>query len=77
MLSFIGFTAGGVAASSTAAAWQASIGNVAAGSLFAAFQSAGATGIGLGGWALPATVLAAAGAYKARASRGADDARIQ
>ena len=69
MLSFIGFTAGGVAASSTAAAWQASIGDVAAGSLFAAFPSAGA--------ALPATVLAAAGAYKASASRGAEDARIQ
>lgn len=42
-----------------AAAWQASIGNVAAGSLFATFQSIGATGIGLTGAAAGATGAAA------------------
>jgi len=36
-----GFTAAGVAAGSTAAAIQAGIGNVAAGSVFAAAQSIG------------------------------------
>ncbi|CAB9515504.1 expressed unknown protein [Seminavis robusta] len=44
MLSLAGFGMAGIAASSMAAAWQSSIGNVAAGSIFAALQSAGATG---------------------------------
>ena len=38
-----GFTSSGVAAGSAAAAVQAGIGNVAAGSAFAFFQSVGAT----------------------------------
>jgi hypothetical protein len=42
ILNGVGFTAGGVAAGSWAAGVQASIGNVAAGSLFAAAQSIGA-----------------------------------
>jgi len=45
----------GVSGGSAAAAWQASIGNVAAASLFAFLQSFGAAGIG-------AAVPAAAGA---------------
>lgn len=45
-LPFIGFGAGGVVAGSAAASWQSSIGLVAAGSLFAALQSLGATGLG-------------------------------
>jgi hypothetical protein len=40
-----GFTTEGVAAGSAAAAWQASIGNVAAGSTFASLQSFGATAV--------------------------------
>lgn len=44
LLSCFGFTAAGVAAGSLAAAWQSSIGLVAAGSLFAWFQSLGAAG---------------------------------
>ena len=40
----IGFGPGGVVANSIAAAWQSSIGNVAAGSLFALLQSIGASG---------------------------------
>jgi hypothetical protein len=40
-----GFTAEGVAAGSVAAAWQASIGNVAAVSTFASLQSFGATAV--------------------------------
>ena len=38
-----GFTASGVAAGSVAAGWQATIGNVAAGSVFSLFQHFGAT----------------------------------
>lgn len=45
-LPLIGFGAGGVAAGSTAAAWQSGIGAVTAGSLFATLQSLGATGVG-------------------------------
>ena len=40
----VGFGTGGIAAGSLAAAWQATIGNVAAGSAFATLQSLGATG---------------------------------
>ena len=46
LLSALGFTPSGVAAGSLAAAWQASIGNVAAGSTFAMLQSIGAAGLG-------------------------------
>ncbi|EPE06761.1 hypothetical protein F503_03188 [Ophiostoma piceae UAMH 11346] len=42
----LGFTAGGVAQGSIAAAWQSTLGNVAVGSLFALLQSAGAGGAG-------------------------------
>ncbi|KAL7909047.1 hypothetical protein GGI35DRAFT_425261 [Trichoderma velutinum] len=43
-----GFTPAGIAASSAASAIHASIGNVAAGSIFATFQSAAAGGYGVG-----------------------------
>lgn len=48
----MGFTTGGVAANSLAAAIHASIGNVAAGSTFATLQSAGALGAGILGSAI-------------------------
>lgn len=41
ILPAVGFTTSGVAAGSAAAAWQSAIGNVAAGSWFAWFQSVG------------------------------------
>ena len=41
----LGFSSAGIAAGSVAAGTQAGIGNVAAGSLFAAAQSAGASGV--------------------------------
>lgn len=44
MLGALGFTQGGVAASSLASAWQSSLGNVAAGSTFALLQSLGTSG---------------------------------
>lgn len=44
-LYMVGFGAKGVAATSIAAGWQASIGNVAAGSTFSALQSAGVLGV--------------------------------
>lgn len=47
ILTKIGFTAGGVGASTVAAGVQAGIGNVVAGSLFASLQSATATGLAL------------------------------
>ena len=56
MFGIVGFTATGVAAGSLAAAWQSSIGNVAAGSLFAWMQSTAAAG---GAWAVPWAVSAA------------------
>jgi len=45
-LGLVGFSGPGVAAGSAAAAWQASIGNVASGSVFAYLQACGAAGIG-------------------------------
>lgn len=45
-LPLIGFGIAGVTGGSIAAAWQSSIGAVAAGSLFATLQSLGATGMG-------------------------------
>jgi hypothetical protein len=65
MLDMIGFTATGVAANSLAAAWQSSIGNVAAGSLFAWMQSTAAAG---GAWAVP-WAMGAAGLVVAAAKR--------
>ncbi|KAK0671607.1 hypothetical protein QBC41DRAFT_300296, partial [Cercophora samala] len=47
LLSLVGFAEGGVAAGSTAALAHSSIGNVAAGSIFATLQGAGAGGAGL------------------------------
>lgn len=44
-LPLVGFGSSGVVAGSVAAAWQASIGNVVAGSAFAALQSAGVAGL--------------------------------
>lgn len=62
-LSLAGFGMAGIAANSFAAVWQASIGNVAAGSGFAMLQSAGATGMiataGGGGAVVTAGALAA------------------
>lgn len=46
-LPLLGFGLGGIIAGSAAAAWQSSIGAVAAGSLFAVLQSLGATGLGI------------------------------
>lgn len=45
VLAAIGFTGGGVAYGSLAAMWMSSLGNVPAGSLFAALQSTGAIGL--------------------------------
>jgi len=45
VLPALGFGANVVAAGTTAALWQSTIGNVAAGSLFATLQSAGAAGV--------------------------------
>ncbi|KAF8419077.1 hypothetical protein EV426DRAFT_712579 [Tirmania nivea] len=44
ILTAIGFTSAGVAAGSSAALWQAGIGNVAAGTIFSGLQAVGATG---------------------------------
>ena len=49
VLGLVGFTAAGPAAGSAAAAWQASMGVVEAGSLFAWCQSAAMGGAALGG----------------------------
>ena len=65
MLDMVGFTATGVAAGSIAAAWQSSIGNVAAGSLFAWMQSTAASGAA---WAVP-WAMGAAGLVVATVKR--------
>ena len=52
ILTKFGFTGAGVAAKSLAAAYQASIGNVAANTFFASMQSMGALGTGVLGSAL-------------------------
>ncbi|KAH8925311.1 hypothetical protein BT69DRAFT_1348843 [Atractiella rhizophila] len=57
LLSLVGFGAAGVGAGTLAAAIQSSIGNVAAGSLFALAQSIGAAGLA------GSTVVAATGAF--------------
>lgn len=59
-LNAVGFTASGVAAGSTAAGIQAGIGNVAAGSLFAASQSTAAVGLSATSSAVTGAVAAAA-----------------
>lgn len=46
VLPAVGFTTAGIAATSMAAAYQSTAGNVAAGSVFSALQSVGATGVG-------------------------------
>ena len=60
LLGAVGFGFAGIAAGSVAAAWQASIGAVAAGSPFAVLQAAGATGL-VGASAALATTGAVAG----------------
>jgi Interferon-induced 6-16 family len=60
-IAIAGFSAGGVVAGSAASAWQATIGVVAAGSLFAWLQAAGATGAVAAAAAVSAGVSAAAG----------------
>ena len=62
VLPAVGFTAGGVAAGSVAAAAQSSIGAVAAGSWFATLQSIGAAGLS---WTAGATATGAGGVFGA------------
>ncbi|KAM0453467.1 hypothetical protein ACHAO4_005060 [Trichoderma viride] len=64
----VGFTPAGVAGASIASALQASIGNVAAGSLFATIQSAAAGGYGVA--ALTGTAQAVGGAVAGAGSIG-------
>lgn len=59
MLGALGFTQAGVAASSLASAWQSALGNVAAGSTFAALQSLGSSN----GLALQWPLLVGGAAY--------------
>mmetsp|Transcript_104441 Transcript_104441/g.336627 ORF Transcript_104441/g.336627 Transcript_104441/m.336627 type:complete len:191 (+) Transcript_104441:93-665(+) len=61
ILSLFGFTAAGVTSGSLAALWQASMGSIAAGSLFAVLQSVAAAGLGFTGAAV-VTGSAATGA---------------
>merc|ERR1711964_99944 len=60
-LGAIGFTSTGVGAGSIAAAAQAGIGNVVAGSTFATLQSAGAAGLGTASTAAIGTAGAVGG----------------
>jgi len=62
---WMGFTSAGVVQGSLAAAAQSSVGNVVAGSTFAAIQSAGATGASVVTAAVsaPSIVTVGAGAY--------------
>jgi len=62
----IGFEATGVVAGSLAAAWQASIGNVAAGSLFAMLQGIGAAGAASAAGAPLLATVSGVAAYGAR-----------
>lgn len=66
VLASAGFGAGGVVAGSAAATWQASIGNVAAGSLFSALQSAGTAGVVNG---VSVSLATAAGSISAGVTR--------
>lgn len=72
------FVGAGVVAGSIAAAWQSAIGSVAAGSFFAACQSAGAAGISAGtamliGAGTGAAAAATAAAATAREDGGANE----
>ena len=58
-LARIGFGAGGIIAGTFAAAWHSGIGNAAAGTLFAALQSLGASGLGIYLFGIPGALLAA------------------
>ncbi|KAF5843555.1 hypothetical protein DUNSADRAFT_12817 [Dunaliella salina] len=71
VLGLAGFGSAGIVAGSAAAAWQASIGNVAAGSLFALLQSCGAAGIG----AVAPTVAGAGAAGATAAAMAAQQGR--
>ena len=66
-LASAGFGSAGVTAGSAAAGWQASIGNVAAGSLFATCQSAGAAGMASTTYAAVGSAGAAVGAALCKA----------
>jgi hypothetical protein len=72
-LTFAGFTTAGIAGGSAAAAWQSSIGSVAAGSTFATLQSLGATGtiaaVGSAAIGITLPIAAAGGAYYLYRSR--------
>ncbi|XP_063445452.1 interferon alpha-inducible protein 27-like protein 2B isoform X2 [Mytilus trossulus] len=67
-LGAIGFTSGGVAGGSIAAAMMSSVGNVAAGSAIATMQSIGAAGLGAAGTAVGAGVSGVAGVAVAKAA---------
>ncbi|XP_076074165.1 uncharacterized protein LOC143045496 isoform X2 [Mytilus galloprovincialis] len=67
-LGAIGFTSGGVAGGSIAAAMMSSVGNVAAGSAIATMQSIGAAGLGAAGTAVSAGVSGVAGVAAAKAA---------
>ena len=68
IITVVGFTKGGIGAGTLAAAIQSGIGNVAAGSTFAALQSAGATGlvatVGTVGASVAVVGVAGYGGYK-------------
>jgi len=68
-VALVGFKASGVAAGSLAAGWQASIGNVVAGSVFSGLQSVGA-GAGVGLAAKAVGGVAGAGGYLLAKVRG-------
>jgi hypothetical protein len=72
-LTAAGFTTAGIAGGSAAAAWQSSIGSVAAGSTFATLQSFGATGaiaaVGSAAIGITLPIAAAGGAYYLYRSR--------
>ncbi|XP_076074162.1 uncharacterized protein LOC143045496 isoform X1 [Mytilus galloprovincialis] len=67
-LGAIGFTSGGVAGGSIAAAMMSSVGNVAAGGAIATMQSIGAAGLGAAGTAVGAGVSGVAGVAAAKAA---------
>ena len=69
-----GFSTTGIAAGSTAAGIQASIGNVTAGSTFAILQSAGATGLLVKACFVSSTILAAVVVLKKKIEKKIDSA---
>ncbi|XP_052071993.1 interferon alpha-inducible protein 27-like protein 2 [Mytilus californianus] len=72
-LGAIGFTSGGVAGGSIAAAMMSSAGNVAAGSAIATMQSIGAAGLGAAGTAVGAGVSGVAGVAVAKAAGAGEE----